>query len=138
MNFPDWYTDVMDIYRVVQDKSSAVVRNSKKCMYKNIPCRIYQDSTPTPSMKRQAADYTQTMKIACKNDVDIREGDELTITRGGRLGYTSEVSRAFAGPPHKYYEPFGAVMPGLEHQEIALLQMERINGLSDSDQNGNS
>lgn len=132
MNFPDWYTDVMDIYRVTQDKSGAVVRNSRTRVYQNVSCRIYQDSHPAPSVKRQAADYTQTIKIACSNDVDIRAGDELIITRGGRLGYTSEVSRALAGEPHKYYEPFGAVMPGLEHQEIALLQMERINGLSDT------
>ena len=130
MNFLDWYTDVMDIYRVTQDKSGAVVRNSRTRVFQNVPCRIYQDSHPTPSMKRQAADFSQTMKIACANDIDVRAGDELIITRGGRLGYTSEISRAFAGEPHKYYEPFGAVLPGLEHQEISLLQMERIDGLS--------
>ena len=131
MNFLDWYTDSMDIYRVTQDKSGAVVRNSRTRVFQKVPCRIYQDSAPTPSMKRQAADFSQTMKIACANDVDIRAGDEIIITRGGRLGYTSEMSRAFAGEPHKYYEPFGAVLPGLEHQEIALLQMERIDGLED-------
>lgn len=131
MNFLDWYTDSMDIYRVTQDKSGAVVRNSRTRVFQNVPCRIYMDSHPTPSMKRQAADFSQTMKIACANDVDIRAGDEIIITRGGRLGHTSEMARAFAGEPHKYYEPFGAVLPGLEHQEIALLQMERIDGLSD-------
>lgn len=133
MNFPDWYTDVMDVYRVTQDKTSSVVRNTRTQVAEKVPCRIYMDSHPTPGMKRQAADFTQTMKIACSNDVDLRAGDEVIITRGGRLGYTSEVCRAFAGEPHKYYEPFGAVMPGLEHQEIALLQMERIDGLSDAD-----
>lgn len=133
MNFPDWYTDKMDIYRVIQTTTNNVTRNSRARVYKDVPCRIYMDSHPVPSMKRQAADFTQTMKIACANDVDLRAGDEVIITRGGRLGYTSEVSRAFAGEPHKYYEPFGAVMPGLDHQEISLLQMERIDGLSNAD-----
>lgn len=132
MNFPDWYTDSMDIYRVVQNKTGAVVRNSRTRIYQDVPCRIYMDSHPTPNLNRQAADYSQTMKIACRNDVDVRAGDELMITRGGRLGYTSERSRAFAGEPHKYYEPFGAVMPGLEHQEVSLLQMERIDELNNA------
>ena len=132
MNFPDWYTDIMDIYRVEQDKTSAVVRSARVKKYSEIPCRVYSDGHPGPNMKRQAADFTQTMKVACANDVDIRPGDEIIVTRGGRLGYTSEVSRAFAGEPHKYYEPFGAVMPGLEHQEITLLEVERVDGLDNS------
>ena len=34
--------------------------------------------------------------------------------------------RAFAADPNLYYEPFGAVIPGLAHQEIRLLQEERV------------
>lgn len=128
MNFYDWYTDLMDIYRVVQDKSGSVVRNERQKVYAGIPCRIYMDSNPAPSMQRQAADFSNNMKIACRNDVDVRAGDELIITRGGRIGHTDEKARAFAGEPHKYYEPYGAVMPQLEHQEVSLLQMERIDG----------
>lgn len=128
MNFYDWYTDLMDIYRVVQDKSGPVVRNERQKVYSGIPCRIYQDSNPAPSMNRQAADFQNNLKIACRNDVDVRGGDELIITRGGRIGHTDEKCRAFAGEPHKYYEPYGAVMPQLEHQEVSLLQMERIDG----------
>lgn len=128
MNFYDWYTDSMDIYRVVQDTTGAVVRNTRTKVYSGIPCRIYMDSNPAPDMQRQAADFSNQMKIACRNDVDIRAGDELIITRGGRIGHHDEQSRAFAGEPHKYYEPFGAVAPQLEHQEISLHQMERIDG----------
>lgn len=128
MNFYDWYTDVMDVYRVTQDTSGPVIRNTRTKVLSAVPCRIYQDSNPAPSMNRQAADFQNNLKIACRNDVDIRGGDELILTRGGRLGYTTEKSRAFAGEPHKYYEPYGAVMPQLEHQEISLLQMERIDG----------
>ena len=34
--------------------------------------------------------------------------------------------RYFADTPERYYEPFGAVMPGLAHQEITLLKQERV------------
>lgn len=128
MNFWDWYTDTMDIFRVIPDKTGAVVRNTRSKVYSDIPCRIYMDGAPAPTMNRQAADYTQQLKIACKNDVDIRAGDEVIITRGGRIGHDTEKSRAFAGEPHKYYEPFGAVAPQLEHQEISLHEVERIDG----------
>ena len=58
--------------------------------------------------------------------MDVRAGDELVITRGGRLGKPGPVIRAFAGEPNLYYEPFGAIIPGLAHQEIRLLQQERV------------
>ena len=64
--------------------------------------------------------------MALDNAHVIHEGDELVITRGGRLGHAVDVIRAFAGAPHIYYEPFGAVMPGLAHQEVKLLEEERV------------
>ena len=77
-------------------------------------------------MSQTAASVTGESKLACANSVDIRAGDEVHITRGGRLGQNSGELRFFAGRPEKYYEPFGAVMPGLAHQEVALLEEERI------------
>ena len=64
--------------------------------------------------------------LACDNSVDIHAGDELIIHRGGRLGKSLFDTRAFAGDPHYYFEPFGAVIPGLAHQEIIILQEERV------------
>ena len=56
----------------------------------------------------------------------VRPGDELLIYRGRGLGQIHQPIRAFAGEPVYYHEPFGAVMPGLAHQEIVLLQKEYL------------
>ena len=56
----------------------------------------------------------------------LTSGDELVIHRGAKLGYTAPDERYFADTPERYYEPFGAVMPGLAHQEITLLKQERV------------
>ena len=78
-------------------------------------------------MTTTAADVQQNDRQACDISIDVRAGDELMITRGGRLGRAGPVIRAFAADPSLYYEPFGAIMPGLAHQEIRLLQQERVN-----------
>ena len=126
MNFADWYTDLMDIYRVVPVKEGNLVHNERQLVSEHIACRIYQDSGGGPGFKRQAADVTQSFKLACHNHVDLRAGDELIITVGGKLGHFDEINRAFAGDPHHYYEPYGAVVPQLAHQQVDLQQMERI------------
>ena len=79
-------------------------------------------------MQQTAADIHQEDKLACDLSADIRAGDELIITRGARLGRAGPVIRAFAADPNLFYEPFGAVMPGIAHQEIRLLQQERVKG----------
>ena len=56
----------------------------------------------------------------------LQPGDEIIVKRGGRLGRQGPTIRAFAGDPNLYYEPFGAIIPGLAHQEIRLLQQERV------------
>lgn len=126
MNFTNWYTDLMDIKRVVDTTSDGLTSSTRKTVYTGVPCRVYQDAGGAPSYKRQAADISQSIKLACKNDVDIQAGDELIITRGGGLGHKKELNRGFAGEPHHYYEPFGAVAPQLEHQEVVINQLERI------------
>ena len=47
------------------------------------------------------------------------------VEKAARLGYALQETRYFAGDPDLYYEPFGAVLPGLAHQEITLLSQER-------------
>ena len=58
--------------------------------------------------------------------MDVRAGDELLIHRGKRLGKAGPTVRAFAADPNVYYEPFGAIIPGLAHQEVRLLQEEVV------------
>lgn len=135
MNFADWYTDTFDIKRnsvvVPQTPTRAatvttVTRMELTTVAQGVYGRVYNDSKANPAMQQTAADIMQSMALACDNSVDIHPGDELTITIGGRLGQSSEVYKARAGSPHHYYEPFGAVIPGLAHQEISLQNVERL------------
>lgn len=126
MNYSDWYTDLADVFRVTKTKDGNLTRQERIQVLSGIPCRIYRSDAKAITPRSAAADYKQTSKLACDNSVDIQPGDELKIARGGRLGKTVALIRAFAGDPTYYFEPFGAIMPGLAHQEIVLLQEERI------------
>lgn len=127
MNYADWYTDRMDIQRVKPVKDGALTCHERVKVAKNVPCRIYRSGVHGPRMQSTAA-YTESAddKLACANAVDVRPGDELLIYRGKGLGQVQQTIRAFAGEPAHYYEPFGAVIPGLAHQEVALLQKEYL------------
>lgn len=127
MNWTDWYTDTMDIYRVQDVQDGALTRHERQQVRTGIPCRVYQSDNKPINMTTTAADVQQNDHLACDISIDVRGGDELIITRGGRLGRAGPVIRAFAADPNLYYEPFGAIMPGLAHQEIRLLQQERVN-----------
>lgn len=126
MNFNDWYTDLVDVYRVTATLDGKLTRHTRTKMYSDVPCRVYEVTKHAPNMERTAADIKQESKLACDNAIDIKAGDELIIHRGARVGAIVADLRAFAGDPNHYFEPFGAVIPDLAHQEIALLQQERI------------
>lgn len=126
MNYNDWYTDLADVFRVMDIKDGNLTRHERTQVLSGIPCRVYRSDAKAMTPNLAAADYKQTSKLACDNSVDIQPGDELKIDRGGRLGKTVALIRAFAGDPTYYFEPFGAIMPGLAHQEIVLLQEKRI------------
>lgn len=126
MNWSDWYTDTMSIYRVQETMDGNLTRHEREQVSENIPCRIYQSDNRAINMEQTAASLKESDHLACDISVDVRAGDELVITRGGRLGKPGPVIRAFAGEPNLYYEPFGAIIPGLAHQEIRLLQQERV------------
>ena len=126
MQWKDWYTDTVDVYRVTDVKDGALTRHEREQVLEGVPCRIYQSDNRAINMTQTAADTQQQDKLACAPDADIRAGDELLIHRGAGLGKTGPTIRAFAADPNLYYEPFGAVIPGLAHQEIRLLQQERV------------
>ena len=102
-----------------------MTRHERVQVSAGIPCRIYQSDNKPINMSQTAAGLSQNDHLACDISVDIRMGDELIITRGGKLGRTGPTIRAFASDPNPYYEPFGAIMPGLAHQEIRLMEQER-------------
>jgi len=128
MNYNDWYTDLVDVYRVQSVQDGALTTQERVLVEANIPCRVYRNSVHGPRMQPTAAKVEQEDKLACANEADIRGGDELIIRRGARLDQARQRVRAFAGEPAYFYEPFGAVLPGLAHQELALLQMEYLKG----------
>lgn len=127
MNFRDWYTDTVDIYRVHQTLDGALTRNERVPIATGIPCRVYQLSASPIDMTTSAATVKSDNWLQCDNSVDIQAGDELLIHRGAGLGQEVATVRAFASDPNYYFEPFGAVLPGLAHQEIRLMQEERVN-----------
>ena len=126
MNWQDWYTDTMSIYRVQETMDGNLTRHERVQVSEDIPCRIYQSDNRPINMAETAANLKESDHLACDVSVDVRAGDELVITRGGRLAKPGPVIRAFAGEPNLYYEPFGAIIPGLAHQEIRLLQQEIV------------
>lgn len=128
MNWTDWYTDLMDVYRVAEIKDGNLTRQERQRVLTAIPCRIYQSDNKAINMTQTAANVQESDHLACDISVDIQAGDELIITRGGKLGKPGPKIRAFAADPNLYYEPFGAIIPGLAHQEIRLLQQERVKG----------
>ena len=126
MNWTDWYTDTMDVYRNVPVQDGSLTRQERQQVLTGISCRIYQSDNKPINMTQTAANVQQNDHLACDVSVDVRAGDELIITRGGRLGKAGPTIRAFAADPNLYYEPFGAIIPGLAHQEIRLLEQERV------------
>ena len=126
MNWNDWYTDTMSIYRTQEVMDGSLTRHERALVSENIPCRIYQSDNRTINMTETASNVDQSDHLACDISVDVRDGDEIIVKRGGRLGRQGPTIRAFAGDPNLYYEPFGAIIPGLAHQEIRLLQQERV------------
>lgn len=126
MNWQDWYTDLMDIYRVQAIQDGTLTRHARVQVSASVPCRIYQSDNKPIRMSQTASSVSQNDHLACGISVDIRAGDELIITRGGRLGRPGPTIRAFASDPNLYYEPFGAILPGLAHQEVRLMEQERV------------
>ena len=102
-----------------------------------MPCRIYRPQANGPRMQSTAAYSEGEDKVSCANEADVRAGDELLIRRGAALGQSRQTVRAFAGEPVYYYEPFGAVIPGLAHQEIALLEKEYLDAEKEAEEDGN-
>lgn len=136
MNDIDWYTDRLKVRRVVSARDGALTVHRRETVSEDVPCRIYRSGGRGPRMQSTAAYTEGEDKLACANEVDIRPGDELLIRRGGGLGQTRQIIRAFAGEPAYFYEPFGAVLPGLAHQEVAFLEKEYFDAEKEAEEDG--
>lgn len=127
--FSNWYTDTVDIYRVVTMSNGNLDRQERQRINDApIPCRIYKPEKGGPNMTGTAARERSSEKMACDLSVDIQAGDELLIVRGGNLGYKNKQERYFAGNPVQYYDPVGGALTGLQHKEVGLLMDNVIGG----------
>lgn len=122
-----WYTDSMDIYRTANTAQGNLTVQSRVLVASNVPCRIYAPGKGSPTMRETASINREVEKVACALDVDIKDGDELYIVRGGALGYQNSPEKYYAGHPVKYYDPVGGAMTFAEHQEIGLMSDSIIN-----------
>lgn len=120
--FRDWYTDTVDIYRVVAvENGNVTVQKRVKLNAEPIRCRVYSSKRDGPVMGKNVSKEHSTEKLSCDLSVDIKAGDELQVIRGGAMGIQSQPERYFAGGPQKYHDPVGGALTGLEHMEVGLL-----------------
>lgn len=124
--FAGWYTDTVDVYRVVNVTVGNVDTQERRQVGAAIRCRVYESQKNGPAMQDTAARAQSTDKLSCDVSVDIRAGDELFVTRGGALGRGGEPERYFAGTPRRYYDPVGGALTGLEHLEVGLLMQNIV------------
>lgn len=122
MLFSDWYTDTVDVFRVVSEIPGGgnLTRDKRKQVGFAIPCRVYSTQVKGAVPQPTAAVDRKEDKLACDISADIQIGDELIVTRGGRIGGTT-TERYLAGKPQDFYDPVGVVHTGLDHKEVGLL-----------------
>lgn len=122
MLFSDWYTDTVDVYRIVPTVKphTTMTRDERKKVGCKIPCRVYESQKKGASPQATAAVDRKEDKLACDVNTDIRIGDELIVTRGALVGGT-KTERYLAGKPQEYYDPVGMAHTGLDHMEVGLL-----------------
>lgn len=123
--FGTWYTDQVEIYRVVASTEDELTRN-RRTLVDTKPCRVYTTQISGLVAGNVAAKVRREDKLSCELNVDIRSGDELIVTRGALMGHT-DTERYFAGTVQKYYDPVGGGLTGLQHMEVGLLNDNIVN-----------
>lgn len=124
--FAGWYTDIVDVYRVVNVTEGNIDTQTWQQVGKSIPCRVYNSQKNGPSMQDSASRITSNDKLSCDIGTDIREGDKLLVTRGGALGFQNQTERYFAGNPQNYFDPVEGAVTGLSHMEVGLMLQEIV------------
>lgn len=124
--FGNWYTDTVDIYRVINTADSGLTSQTRQLIAEGVPCRIYNTQTNSLNITRGAAQTRADEKLACAIGTDVKAGDELLVTRGGALGRGLSPERYIASAPVAYFDPVGGALTGLEHLQVGL-HREEIN-----------
>lgn len=124
----NWYTDLMDVYRVI-NSGGAITRQNLTLLYKGVPCRVYSSQTNNLAINPTAATANKNDKLACSVDTGIKAGDVLMVTRGGALNRGLSPVRYIASQPQAFFDPVGGALTGLEHLEVGL----REDSMNDAD-----
>lgn len=131
MLFSDWYTDLMNITRVEKVKVGNISRETHiQVNDEPIPCRVYNTALQGGNPQNTASVDRHTDKLACNIGTDIKEGDSITVIRGGLAGGTT-TERYLAGKPQHFYDPVGMFNTGLDHIEVALMADNLVGGSND-------
>lgn len=115
-----WFTDLMDVYRVVSSVNGSLTRQERTRIASGVPCRIYAPQKNNINLRMTASAIQADEKLACAVDADVQAGDELIVTRGARIGRQTRPERFIASRPTLYFDPVGAAATGLEHMEVGL------------------
>ena len=71
--FSNWYTDTVDIYRVVAVSHGNLDRQERqKVNVAPVPCRIYHTEKGGPNMTNTGARERSSEKLGCDLSVDIQ------------------------------------------------------------------
>ena len=118
------YTDTFDVYRAVKTIVNGITKQDRVNVFKDAPCRVYQNQTNQPSMTETAAMINTSNMLCCELGYDVKGGDEIIVHRGANVGrHVNPDERYIAGPPNIYVEPFGGAAPDLEHMQISLIDV---------------
>lgn len=120
--FMQFYTDLFDSYRTFKSVEAGVTKQDRVKVLSDIPCRVYQNPTNSPSLTDTTANISSSNTLCCELGYDVKGGDEIIVHRGANVGRNiNPEERYIAGPPNIYVEPFGGCSPDLEHMQIALI-----------------
>lgn len=122
----NWYTDTFDSFRVVDSVEGGITKHTRQAVLVGVPCRVYSNPTPSPSMNETAATTDASNQLCCPVGVNIKAGDEIIVHRSAGIGTAVSNTRYFAGKPNIYVEPFGGIIADLNHMQVALYNEERI------------
>lgn len=96
MNFRDWYTDTVDIWRVVPVQDGSLTRHERRELYRNIPCRLYQVEAPEVRMSQPRHQQTKRTGSSVTTKWTSRRVTSSSFT-GGR--FSARASRTYAPLP---------------------------------------
>ena len=65
MNFADWYTDTVDVWRVQPTTTNSLTTNQRVEVLTAVPCRVFQSDNRAIQMKQEAAEVHQEDYLAC-------------------------------------------------------------------------